>query len=310
MEQLLEDIQPPRDKVFDDLDARIARGPGLSGADGHGDARQRRAAADEGAAPRVARHRRNRQAPGREGRQATRSPMCSRRMHTTHGGKMSIVRMLAGQAGDGTTFDRRRRRSRPRRRRVQACRARPPRSAGRRRSARPSPSPSSTRPRPATRSPPASTPHPPLAKVEPYPPVLAIAISAKERKDDVKLGQALNKLVEEDPSITIVHNPGDARGRAVGPGRDASARRDRAARRPLRRRASSAASRSVGYRETIRKGDRRSAAATRSSPAATASSATSCSTSSRCRAARASPSRTRSPAAWCRATTSPRSRKA
>ena len=40
-----------------------------------------------------------------------------------------------------------------------------------------------------------------------YPPVLAVAIAAKERKDDVKLGQALNKLVEEDPSITVVHNP-------------------------------------------------------------------------------------------------------
>jgi elongation factor G len=37
--------------------------------------------------------------------------------------------------------------------------------------------------------------------------VLAIAVSAKERKDDVKLGQALNKLVDEDPSLTVVHNP-------------------------------------------------------------------------------------------------------
>ena len=32
-------------------------------------------------------------------------------------------------------------------------------------------------------------------------------IAATERKDDVKLGQALNKLADEDPSITIVHNP-------------------------------------------------------------------------------------------------------
>ena len=37
--------------------------------------------------------------------------------------------------------------------------------------------------------------------------MLAIAISAKERKDDVKLGQALNKLIDEDPSLTVVHNP-------------------------------------------------------------------------------------------------------
>jgi elongation factor G len=37
--------------------------------------------------------------------------------------------------------------------------------------------------------------------------VLAIAISARERKDDVKLGQALNKLIDEDPSLTVIHNP-------------------------------------------------------------------------------------------------------
>ena len=37
--------------------------------------------------------------------------------------------------------------------------------------------------------------------------MLAIAVAAKERKDDVKLGQALHKLLEEDPSITVVHNP-------------------------------------------------------------------------------------------------------
>jgi elongation factor G len=50
-------------------------------------------------------------------------------------------------------------------------------------------------------------PHPAVAAVKPYPGVLAIAISAKERKDDVKLGLALNKLIEEDPSLTVFHNP-------------------------------------------------------------------------------------------------------
>src|SRR5690606_33156598 len=49
--------------------------------------------------------------------------------------------------------------------------------------------------------------HAALATVTPYPPVLAIAISAKERKDDVKLGQALAKLLEEDPSFTLIPNP-------------------------------------------------------------------------------------------------------
>ena len=37
--------------------------------------------------------------------------------------------------------------------------------------------------------------------------MLSIAVSAKERKDDVKLGQALHKLLEEDPSVTMIHNP-------------------------------------------------------------------------------------------------------
>src|SRR5437016_4541406 len=34
-----------------------------------------------------------------------------------------------------------------------------------------------------------------------------MAVASKERKDDVKLGQALTKLLEEDPSISVVHNP-------------------------------------------------------------------------------------------------------
>ena len=145
--------------------------------------------------------------------------------------------------------------------------------------------------------------------MKPAPPVLAIAVSAKERKDDVKLGQALHKLTDEDPSIVLVHNPETHEVVLWGQGemhlRVAAERlADRfgvaiTTRRPI-----------VGYRETIKKSIQVSAAGTRSSPAATASSATSCSTSSRCRAAAASRSRTRSPAAWCRATTSPRSRRA
>ena len=46
-----------------------------------------------------------------------------------------------------------------------------------------------------------------LVTVEPSPPVLAMALSATDRKDDVKLGQALLRLNEEDPSLTMVQNP-------------------------------------------------------------------------------------------------------
>jgi elongation factor G len=37
--------------------------------------------------------------------------------------------------------------------------------------------------------------------------VLSVAVAAADRKDDVKLGQSLLRLGEEDPSLTIVHNP-------------------------------------------------------------------------------------------------------
>jgi elongation factor G len=45
-----------------------------------------------------------------------------------------------------------------------------------------------------------------MVKVTAYPPVLAIAVQAKERKDDVKLGQAFLKLTDEDPSLRVDHN--------------------------------------------------------------------------------------------------------
>ena len=77
MEQLLDDIPPPRDKVFDDLAKELRDGPGLSGADRRRDAHQRRAAADEGAAARGAEYRERRPSGSAcRRRAATPSPMC------------------------------------------------------------------------------------------------------------------------------------------------------------------------------------------------------------------------------------------
>src|SRR4030088_1345871 len=47
----------------------------------------------------------------------------------------------------------------------------------------------------------------PLGGAERLPPVLSMAIAAAARKDDVKLGQALLRLNEEDPSLTMIQNP-------------------------------------------------------------------------------------------------------
>lgn len=41
----------------------------------------------------------------------------------------------------------------------------------------------------------------------PPPPVHALAIATEDRKDDVKLSGALQKIAEEDPALTIVQNP-------------------------------------------------------------------------------------------------------
>jgi elongation factor G len=46
-----------------------------------------------------------------------------------------------------------------------------------------------------------------LVKVDPMPPVLSISIAAADRKDDVKLGQALLRLNEEDASLSMIQNP-------------------------------------------------------------------------------------------------------
>src|SRR5205807_1248899 len=41
---------------------------------------------------------------------------------------------------------------------------------------------------------------------EPPEPVYALAIATEDRKDDVKLSGALQKLTEEDPSLSIEHD--------------------------------------------------------------------------------------------------------
>ena len=127
-------------------------------------------------------------------------------LNTAHAGKMSVARVLAGQVGDGVTL------SSPEREagRVsgtfkmlgQTTEKRGPAAAGE--------TVALGKLDHAKTGDTLSTgkqAHPALTEVKPLPPVLAIAVAAKERKDDVKLGQALHKLLDEDPSITVVHNP-------------------------------------------------------------------------------------------------------
>jgi len=204
MEQLLEDIQPPRDKVFDDLRQELREGlvcPVLMGT-----------AARANGVLRVLKALRH-ESPGivetakRLGVKAGSDAIAYvlKTQNTAHGGKMSVVRMLAGQAGDGTTFlsgdDEAGRVAGVFKLLGQSSEKRGPAAVGetvafaKLDKAKTGDTLSAGK-----------QPHAALARTTPHPPVLAIAISAKERKDDVKLGLALNKLAEEDPSISIVHN--------------------------------------------------------------------------------------------------------
>jgi len=205
MEQLLEDIPPPRDKIFDDLTRDLRDGlvcPVLVGTATRTNGVLRLMKALRHESPGIA------DTVKRLGLKAGADPIASviKTFHTSHGGKMSVVRVLNGQVGDGTTFQTPEREAG----RVagvfkllgQATEKRGPAQTGETvalgKLDHANTGDTLTAGKQA---------HAQLAKVAPLPPVLAIAVSAKERKDDVKLGQALSRLLDEDPSITVIHNP-------------------------------------------------------------------------------------------------------
>jgi elongation factor G len=204
MEQLLEDIEPPRDKVFDDLAKELRERlvvPVLLGVATRTNGVLRLLKALRHESPGVA------ETAARLGA-ATDSEALAlviKTFHTTHGGKMSVVRLLAGQAGDGTTFQT------------------PETEAGRVAGIFKLMGQHTEKRGPATAGETVALgkldgaktgdtlstgkqPHAAIADVKPFPPVLALAVQAKERKDDVKLGAAFTKLTEEDPSLSIVHH--------------------------------------------------------------------------------------------------------
>src|SRR5262252_5022800 len=250
MEQLLGDIEPPADKVFDDLASELRQGlvcPVLMGSATRTNGVLRLMKALRHESPDVAKTaQRLRIKPSFDA-----VAYVLKTWHTAHGGKMSIVRVLHGQLPDSANL------------------LTPEHEAGRVAGIFKLLGQNTEKRGPAAAGETVALgkldgaktgdtltlgkqPHPDLVKVEALSPVLSLAIAAKERKDDVKLGQALHKLVEEDPSLSVVHNAEAHEVVAWGQGemhlRVASERlADRfgvavTSRKP-----------SVGYRETIKK---------------------------------------------------------
>jgi elongation factor G len=205
MEQLLADIPPPRDRVFDDLAKELREGqicPVLMGVATRTNGILRLMKALRHEAPGMA------ATAKRLGVKTNGEAVAVvlKTFHTTHGGKLSVARVLNGQVGDGVTL------SSPSEEagRVSGVSKLLGQSTEKRGAASAGETVAFGKLDDAKTGDTLSSgkqPHPAVAAVKPYPGVLAIAISAKERKDDVKLGLALTKLLEEDPSLTVVNNP-------------------------------------------------------------------------------------------------------
>ena len=207
LEQLLGDMEPPRDKVFDDLAKELRDGavcPVLFGVATRSNGVLRLLKALRHEAPGI------KETVQRLGLKPSADPIVQvlKTFHTAHGGKMSVARVLNGEVAEGSTF------------------LAPRRDAGRVSGVFGVMGGSFTRRGPAkagetvalgkldgakTGDTLSAGKHAiePLVSVTPSPPVLAVAVEAKERKDDVKLGVAFTKLTEEDPSLTVIHNAGN-----------------------------------------------------------------------------------------------------
>ena len=205
MEELLSDIEPPRDQVFDDLARELREGhvvPVLIGSatGGHGVTRLLKALRHE--APGIGQTRQRLGVPDAGPALA----QVVRTIHTSHGGKLSLARVLRGSFADGAQ--------------VVGSRGAEARIAGLTRlmgaiSLKDSHADEgdtlafqkleniATGDRFAA----GKIAPPPAAKAEAPAPTQAVAVHLRDRKDEVRLSSALAKLAEEDTSLRYVHEP-------------------------------------------------------------------------------------------------------
>lgn len=203
MEQLLADMEPPRDRVFGDLARELAEGfitPVLFGSAEHGTGIERLLKALRHEAPGIG------ETAKRLGLKANGATIqVLKTFHTAHGGKLSLSRVLSGEVADGAVlYGARGQDSRvagvftlmgatPSK--IQKAAAGDTVAFGRLEGAATGETLSATK---------SNTPQ--LVKVDVQPRVYGFAISVPDRKDEVKLTSAIAKLVEEDPSLSLEHN--------------------------------------------------------------------------------------------------------
>jgi elongation factor G len=202
MEQLLEDVPPPRDKVFDDLSKEFSDGlicPVLMGSAENGNGILRLLKALRHEAPFV------QSTVKRLG--VDKAPSCAlvaKTFHTAHGGKLSLARVLTGSFADGTTVyggaDEERisgvftvMGQEPVKR--GEAQAGDTVAFGRLDSTKTGDTLTEDKGKKIA-----------IETARVASPVFGMAIAAKEKKDEVKLTAAIAKIIEEDPSISLSHS--------------------------------------------------------------------------------------------------------
>lgn len=201
MEQLLSDVQPARDKVFADLVKEVQEGlivPVLLGSAENGNGILRLLKAVRHEAPFV-----DRTARRLKLENAKSAAQVLKTMYSSHGGKLSIVRVLSGEFGEGTVLQGARSEERAasafsmlgqEAKKRGMAKAGDTVALGRLEKIHSGETLSVDKGGGTQVKPP-----------QPPDPVYGIAIGIKDRKDEVKLTGALAKLMEEDPSLRLEH---------------------------------------------------------------------------------------------------------
>jgi elongation factor G len=201
MEQLLTDVQPAREKVFADLVREMQEGlivPVLLGSAENGNGILRLLKALRHEAPFVERTARRLKLEN-----AKSAAHVVKTLYSPHGGKLSIVRVLAGEFGEGTI--------------VQGARSEERAAAAfsllgqetkKRGPGKPGDTVALGRLEKVRSGETLSAEKGGSVQIEapqPQQPVFGVAIGVKDRKDEVKLTGALARLMEEDPSLILEH---------------------------------------------------------------------------------------------------------
>ena len=202
MEQLLEDVPPPRDKVFDDLATDLREGlicPVLLGSAENGNGILRLLKALRHEAPFVAA---TAERVGAEGAKSCAFVM--KTFNTAHAGKLSLTRVLTGEFADGDSVYGGE--SEERITGVFNLLGHEPVKRG---PAKPGDTVAFGRLESVKTGDTLLEEKGASLKIEPgtiTQPVFGLAVEAREKKDDVKLTTGLAKIIEDDPSLSITHD--------------------------------------------------------------------------------------------------------